>query len=654
MKSLQILSKLSIAAVLFAIISIGLSGCAKNFDQPATTTELGVTANKTIKQLLAIAGPSGSFIPITDTIIITGIISANDKSGNLYKEVYLQDATGAVALELDASGLYTSLPVGREAAVLCKGLWIANVNGMKKVCMRVVANNVPSMAGIPAALINNFMRKGKLNQPINPQVVTISQLNPDLQGVLVKLENFEVIDQELDFLYADTSANKNSLNIDIQNCANPAEKILFRNSGYANFSGFKVPQGNGTVTAIYTIYQSLGGNITKQLLVRDTSDLQMWGIRCDGTNPSTPVVTKPIQEIRNVTPGSAVAPYTAIEGFIVSNTANESAGNYRIQDASGYGIQLRVLTAVNGGWALGTKVKVNVSNLIVDYYNGDLQINNVGRISVTGTGTVTPRVTTVADIGTNLNTWASTVVTLNNVTIAQSSTGTSGINYTVTDATGGVISYVRTTLGYNMPVSASSITGYVGNYNGTPQLTIRVPADLVGGVFPNTLINENFETTTTSADIALTGWQNIPEVGGIKYQGKLFGGTKYAQLSAYNTAQPVVKSWLITPVFSLNNSTGESLSFKTKDGFNNGSLFKVMISTDYDGGATPWTATWTDLSAIISTGTTTGYAPNWISSGIVDISTYNGTNVYIAFKYEGGDPGMTTTYQLDDVVVIGN
>ena len=480
-------------------------------------------------------------------------------------------------------------------------------------------------------------------------------IRADAPGIIPpQRENFEVVDQELDFLYADTSANKNSLNIDIQNCASPAEKILFRNSGYANFAGFKVPQGNGTVTAIYTIYQSSGGNITKQLLIRDTSDLQMWGIRCDGTNPSTPVVTKPIQEIRNVTPGTAVAPYTAIEGFIVSNTANETAGNYRIQDGSGYGIQLRVLTAVNGGWALGTKVKVNVSNLIVDYYNGDLQINNVGRISVTGTGTVTPRVTTVADIGTNLNTWASTVVTLNNVTIAQSSTGTSGINYMVTDATGGVVSYVRTTLGYNMPVSASSITGYVGNYNGTPQLTIRVPADLVGGVFPNTLINENFETVTASADIALTGWQNIPEVGGIKYQGKLYGGTKYAQLSAFNTAQPVVKSWLITPVFSLNNTVGESLSFKTKDGYNNGALFKVMISTDYDGGATPWTATWTDLPAIISTGTTTGYAPNWISSGIVDISTYNGTNVYIAFKYEGGDPGMTTTYQLDDVVVIGN
>lgn len=651
MKSLKVFTNLSFASILLCLFIVGFSSCNKKFDEPAGTTELGVTANKTIKQLLALGGPSGSFIPINDTIIVSGIVSANDKSGNIYKEIYFQDATGAIALELDATGLYTSFPVGREIAVLCKGLWIANVNGMKKLCTRTVANNVPSVFGIPSGAIQNYVRKGRLNQPIAPLVVTLGQLNTDLQGMLVKLENYEVVDPQLDFLYADTSANKNTLNIDIQNCS--GDKTLFRNSAYANFAGYKVPQGNGSITGIYTVFNS-----TKQFLIRDTSDLQMWGIRCDGTNPSTPIVTKSIQEIRNITPGSSVGPYTAIEGVIVSSTFNEAAGNYRIQDASGYGIQLRVLSAVNGGWALGTKVKVIISNLVVDYFNGDLQINNVGRVSVTGLGSVTPRVTTVADINNNVNNWASTVVTLNNVTVAQSSTGTSGINYTITDATGGIVSFVRTTLGYTMPISATSITGYVANYNGTAQLTIRAATDVVGGVFPNTILNENFETinTGTGVEFALTGWQNITEAGTVKFQGRTFGGTKYAQISAFNTAQPTVKTWLITPVFSLDNSVNEILNFKTKDGFNNGATLKVMISTDYNGGATPWTATWTDLtpSAVISTGTTTGFAPNWVSSGNVNIGSYNGTNVYIAFKYEGGDPGLTSTYQIDDVVIFGN
>lgn len=644
----KVLGKTGLAAIIIGIMVVGITSCNKQFDQPASNTVLGVAANSTIKQLKAIAGPSGSFVPINGDIIIVGVVSANDKSGNLYKELYLQDASGAIAVQLDATGLYTNFPVGREMAVLCKGLWLANVNGMLKLCVRTVANNVPSVNGIPSALINTYTRRGALNLPVVPKVINnLSELNVDLQGVLIELNNYEVQDQQLDFLYADTSANKSSLNITVKNCT--GENIIIRNSAYSDFAGLRVPQGKGSLSAIYTVY-----NTTKQLLIRDTSDLRLWGIRCDGTNPNTPVVVKTIQSIRALGAGTTVPAYTAIEGVIVSNTANEAAGNYRIQDAGGYGIQLRFLTASNGNFSLGDKLKVNISGLLVEYFNGDLQINNVGRATVVGTGTVTPRVTTVTNINTNINDWSSTVVTLNNVTITQGSSSTSGINYNVVDASGSIVSFVRTTLGYSMPISATSITGYVSLFNTTPQLTIRTAADIVGGVFPNTLLDQNFEGTTTNADIAIADWQNLPEVGTLKFQGKLFGGTKYAQASAFNTGQASVKTWLVTPTFNLNNYTTETLTFKTKDGFNNGATLKVKISTNYNSATnTPWTATWTDLPATIASGTTTGFAANW-TNAIVDLSAFSGTSVFIAFVYEGGDPAQTSTYQIDDVRITAN
>ncbi len=646
----KILSKTILSAFIIAMMALVITACNKQFDQPPSNTELGVTANRTIKALKAIAGASGSFVPINDDIIIVGVVSANDKSGNLYKEIYMQDATGAISVQLDATGLYTNFPVGREMAVLCKGLWLANVNGMLKLCARTVANNVPSVSGIPSALVNSYTRRGALNLSVIPKVINnLSELNVDLQGVLIQLNNYEVTDQQLDFLYADTSANKNSLNITLKNCT--GENIIARNSAYADFAGLRVPQGNGSLSAIYTVF-----NTTKQLLIRDTSDLKLWGIRCDGTNPNTPVVVTTIQSIRALGAGTTIPPYTAIEGVIVSSTANESAGNYRIQDAGGYGIQLRFLTASNGNFSLGDKMKVNVSGLLVELFNGDMQINNVGRATVIGTGTVIPRVTTVANINipTNINDWSSTVVKLNNVTITQGSSSTAGINYNVVDATGSIVSFVRTTLGYSMPISAASITGYVSLYNAVPQLTIRNAADIVGGVFPNTLLDQNFEGTTTNADIAIADWQNLPEVGTLKFQGKLFGGTKYAQASAFASAQASVKTWLVTPTFNLNNYTTETLTFKTKDGFNNGATLKVKISTNYNSATnTPWTATWTDLPATISSGTTTGFAANW-TNALVDLSSYTGTTVYIAFVYEGGDPAQTSTYQIDDVRITAN
>ena len=39
--------------------------------------------------------------------------------------------------------------------------------------------------------------------------------------------------------------------------------------------------------------------------------------------------------------------------------------------------------------------------------------------------------------------------------------------------------------------------------------------------------------------------------------------------------------------------------------------------------------------------------------GDIDLSSYNG-KIRIAFKYSGGDPSLTTTYQVDEIKILGN
>ncbi|HEX6913741.1 MAG TPA: choice-of-anchor J domain-containing protein, partial [Chitinophagaceae bacterium] len=72
----------------------------------------------------------------------------------------------------------------------------------------------------------------------------------------------------------------------------------------------------------------------------------------------------------------------------------------------------------------------------------------------------------------------------------------------------------------------------------------------------------------------------------------------------------------------------------------------------------PSAATWTQLTATVSNGHTSGYASTWTASGNISLNGISGTNVYIAFKYEGADPATgtkkTTTYEIDDVKVVGN
>lgn len=178
-----------------------------------------------------------------------------------------------------------------------------------------------------------------------------------------------------------------------------------------------------------------------------------------------------------------------IRGVVISNTANEAPGNYRIQDESGSGIYLY---AMNGSpaYALGTVLEIDAAGAgVLTLYNGDLELKSVPIAKVVvsqGSLNITPRTTTVQDIITNLDNWSSTLVKLNNVTIAkQGAANGTGQNYAITDATGTIVSFVRTASNITVKEgAASSITGYVSIYKpGTnpavAQLTVRTSADIV-------------------------------------------------------------------------------------------------------------------------------------------------------------------------------
>ena len=75
---------------LSSLIAIGFSSCVKkDYDEPVTANvdPSGIVANITIAQLQ----DSASFIPylITTDLVISGIIIADDESGNFYKEMII-------------------------------------------------------------------------------------------------------------------------------------------------------------------------------------------------------------------------------------------------------------------------------------------------------------------------------------------------------------------------------------------------------------------------------------------------------------------------------------------------------------------------------------------------------------------------------------
>lgn len=166
----------------------------------------------------------------------------------------------------------------------------------------------------------------------------------------------------------------------------------------------------------------------------------------------------------------------------------------------------------------------------------------------------------------------------------------------------------------------------------------------------NAQVNENFSSVTADENINLTGWTNFAEAGTRVFIGKYYSDQDnyYAQMSAYNSDEVSNIVWLISPNVVANGSS--SLNFSSKAAYLNADVFSLWISTDFSGDVAA--ANWTELSFTEPTAPDDGYG-DWTESGNIDLSSYDGQTINIAFKYSGGDPGATTTWQIDDVVITG-
>lgn len=463
-----------------------IASCNRKFDVPPSNADPEIDVTMTIMELKARYTAIGDFKRIDEDEIISGVVIADDASGNFYKQVVIQDETGGLPVLLEGNNLYTQFPVGRRIFLKLKGLMLGDYGGTIQLGIdssRSDDGRFLNLTGIPQAMFDQYIIKGSFHNTIIPKVVKPSDftksLNDPLLSTLVQIENAEFKDADINKTYADPSKNTSAINFTINTC--DRQSIVLRNSSYARFAGINVPDGNGVLIGVPSVF-----NGTLQIFIRDTADVQFSGIRCSGQAPIPTLMT--IEEVQAFAGGDSSIPAGVyIKGVVVSDTKNEAAGNYRLQDATG-AIQIRFANAsVNPNASLGDSLTVTVGGLSLSTFNGGLQISGVTVSEKSGTGIITPKSTTISEIIANNRTWESSVVTINNVFITILETNSTGTNYLITDATGSLKSFVRNTAEIVMPASAERITGYVSIYQSTPdaaletQLTLRRQEDIEGG-----------------------------------------------------------------------------------------------------------------------------------------------------------------------------
>jgi hypothetical protein len=237
--------------------------------------------------------------------------------------------------------------------------------------------------------------------------------------------------------------------------------------------------------------------------------------------------------------------------------------------------------------------------------------------------------------------------------------GTFSGTRTLTDCNSSVDVYTRSDAIFaseSLPEGNGIFRGVASVYTAI-QLLLRDPAELSMAADrcgnPTMIyITQDFNSIVQYADVStLNGWLTYPEQGTKTWYGNTVSGLgTWVQATAYNSGQASVNTWMIAPQVDLTSASEPYVQFESADGYDNGATLELYASTDYTGSATPWTSTWTLLSFTHPPGSPSGYS-DFISSGQVDLSAFNGSTMYVAWVYKGGAPSQTTTWEVDNVII---
>lgn len=587
--------------------SVSLSSCDDDFERPPMVVPTAKRhANTTIAELKTkfYTGESNYATLVekrddgTD-YIIKGRVISSDQAGNFFKQLVIEDETGAIQVNIDSYDLYKTYQYGQEIVIDVTGLYVGAYGKLMQIGS-TPNNNYPGR--IASDLATKQIEVNGLAEPekIVAGEYTIAALNDLIsnqeeflakQCRLVSIKDVTFKDAGKATL-ADKDKNTS------RTISDGTGDMIVYTSGYSDFYDYYCPEGKGTIVGILSFFNRSWQirliGVSEDENVADT----MRGLigyelsKAPGTGGDTPTPTP--------TPGDAGTkekPYTI---------ANVQAG------ATGTGV-----------WVKG---------YIVGWIDGK----------------------TLAD-GAKFN--ADGVTVSSNVMLADAADAATTAKIIPVQLPSGeirkAVNLQDNPANYKKEVL---LKGNLVAYFGVPGLKEVSAAVIDGKEYPMggddqpsgdvvTSLDENFDAST---DIP-AGWFQKQAAGNKAWYVRNFSENNYITMSGYNGTAPF-DQWLLSPAIDMDKVSDKTLTFDTQvNGYGaTTTTLKVYIVTDPANLATA-----TELKATFATAPAAGadgktkYS-EWVKSGNVDLAKYKG-KVYIAFRYQASKDANYATWCVDNV-----
>lgn len=146
-----------------------------NYDEPQpykvyTDEDFAGSRLVTVRELKAMYNSSP--VNIDENIYIKAQVISSDQSGNLYRTMYIQDATGAIELKMGTRNLYNDYKLGQWLYVKCQDLTLGDYNGMVGIGYRSHDPKYETAYIENQYIIDTHIFRGETDDPVAPLELT--------------------------------------------------------------------------------------------------------------------------------------------------------------------------------------------------------------------------------------------------------------------------------------------------------------------------------------------------------------------------------------------------------------------------------------------------------------------------------------------------
>lgn len=214
---------------------------------------------------------SYTYTQITEDVKIKGYVVGNDIEGNIYNEVALQDASGAIIVAISQGGMCGFMPEGAEILVSLKDLYIGNYGAQAEIGVPYTNSKGSSyVSRMPASLWQeHFKITGYDKDAIQAKEFTSADLSSwngyADGGKLGTLKDVSIRNATSTTTWSDA---KGSSSVSLYFNEIKGSNTLVYTSPYCDFAGVTVPQGKFNITGIFKNY-----NGKCEIIIRKIADI---------------------------------------------------------------------------------------------------------------------------------------------------------------------------------------------------------------------------------------------------------------------------------------------------------------------------------------------------------------------------------------------